>query len=631
MTHLNEKQNSSLPSIFGLVALAFYLAFSNFYATQYLAERLDTHFNLGDYIWRDYYAPFDWFIWMFQYGNNAPKLFTIVELALGAAIAVGFGAYALVNGLTRRKPKLHHGVHGTAHWASHEEIKETGLLNSNQGVYVGGWTDTQGNTHYLRHNGPEHVLVLAPTRSGKGVSLIVPTLLSWGESCIILDSKGELFNMTSGWRSQNANNTVLKFDPSSEDSASYNPLDSIRFGSKHEVGDVQNLVSIIVDPEGKGLNDHWSKTAHSFLVGVFIHEYYKAKANGQNVTLPAIALALSDPNRAIDEYYIEMLFNQHMTGIEVSPPTNPFDSEMVKEWQAKHGDNVQIIAASSARDMLNRAEEERGSVLSTAMSYLALYRDPLIAEKLSHSDFKLEDLMDAKRSHSLYLVIRHEDKDRLRPLVRLLLNQIVRVLLRPELKFENGKPLAPHKHRLLLMLDEFPSFGRLEVFQESLAFIAGYGIKAYIIAQDIAQLRSQERGYGKDETITANCHIKIAFAPNRLETAEYLSNMSGTTTIIKEDYSTSGARFGAVLQNVNRAYHELSRPLITTDEALRLRSPKKDGRDFITEAGEVLVFVSGSAPIKGTQTLYFLDPVFLRRAKVPPYNTTKLFAAGAQE
>jgi len=168
------------------------------------------------------------------------------------------------------------------------------------------------------------------------------------------------------------------------------------------------------------------------------------------------------------------------------------------------------------------------------------------------------------------------------------------------------------------MLDEFPSFGRLEIFQEALAFIAGYGIKAYIIAQDIAQLRSQENGYGKDETITANCHIKIAFAPNRLETAEYLSSMSGTMTVIKEDFTTSGARFGAVLQNVNRAYHELSRPLITTDEALRLKSPKKDGRDFIVEAGEVLVFVAGSAPIKGTQTLFFLDPVFSRRAKVPP-------------
>lgn len=618
MKQHDENPRISYPNLIGLPLLAAYLLLSNLYATQYLAERLESNFHLGNHLWRDYYAPFNWFIWMFQYGNNAPKLFTMVEVSLGVAMGFGFIFYALVNGLTNRKPKLHHGIHGTAHWASEAEIRDTALLNNNPGVYVGGWTDRRGTVHYLRHNGPEHILVLAPTRSGKGVSLIVPTLLSWGESCVILDSKGELFNMSAGWRAQSANNIVLKFDPTSEDSACYNPLDSIRFGTKHEVGDVQNTVNIIVDPDGKGLNDHWSKTAHAFLVGVVLHEHYKAKARGHKTTLPDIALALSNPLKPIDEYYVEMLFNQHHTGIEVLPPANPFDNVAVAEWQVIHGDNVHVTVAASARDMLNRAEEERGSVLSTAMSYLALYRDPLIAEKLSRSDFKLEDLMDAEKPHSLYLIIRHEDKDRLKPLVRLLLNQIVRVLLRPQLKFEHGKPLAPHKHRLLLMLDEFPSFGRLEVFQEALAFIAGYGIKAYIIAQDIAQLRSHENGYGKDETITANCHIKIAFAPNRLETAEYLSSMSGTMTVIKEDFTTSGARFGAVLQNVNRAYHELSRPLITTDEALRLKSPKKDGRDFIVEAGEVLVFVAGHAPIKGTQTLYFLDPVFSRRAKVPP-------------
>jgi len=329
-------------------------------------------------------------------------------------------------------------------------------------------------------------------------------------------------------------------------------------------------------------------------------------------------LALSDPSRSIEDYYLEMLFNQHLIGKAARPPNDINNKVELELWQDDFGKNVHVAVAAAARDMLNRHEEERGSVLSTAMSYLALYRDPLIAANISRSDFQIEDLMDADRPHSLYLIIRPEDKDRLKPLMRMILNQIIRVLLRPELEFQNGNPLLPHKHRLLLMLDEFPSYGKLEVFQEALAFIAGYGIKAYIVCQDMAQLKSRETGYGPDETITANCHVRIAFAPNRLETAEWLSGMSGTMTVIKEDYTTSGARFGAVLQNVNRAYHELSRPLLTVDEALRLKAPRKNANDKIVEAGEVLVFVAGHAPIKGTQTLYFQDPVFSRRAKIEP-------------
>jgi len=202
--------------------------------------------------------------------------------------------------------------------------------------------------------------------------------------------------------------------------------------------------------------------------------------------------------------------------------------------------------------------------------------------------------------------------------MRLILNQLMRVLLRPDIGFEDGRPLPPHKHRLLLMLDEFPSYGKLEVFQEALAYIAGYGIKAYLIAQDIAQLWG---AYGKDESILSNCHIRIAYAPNKIETAEWLSRMAGTATIVKEDVTTSGKRFGLVLSQVSKTYHQVSRPLATADEILRLKAPKKDDRDRIVEPGDMLIFVAGHAPIFGAQSLYFRDPVFRERAKLPPPDT----------
>ena len=165
------------------------------------------------------------------------------------------------------------------------------------------------------------------------------------------------------------------------------------------------------------------------------------------------------------------------------------------------------------------------------------------------------------------------------------------------------------------MLDEFPSYGKLEVFQEALAYIAGYGIKAYLIMQDIAQLWG---AYGRDECIISNCHVRVAYAPNKVETAEWLARMAGTSTVVKEDITTSGGRFAMVLQNVSKTYHEVSRPLATADEIMRLKSPVKDAGDIIVEPGDMLVFVAGHAPIYGTQSLYFRDPVFLERVKLDP-------------
>ena len=96
-------------------------------------------------------------------------------------------------------------LHGSARWADYEDIKKAGMLCDN-GVYVGGWEDEHGRQHYLRHNGSEHILCIAPTRSGKGICLVIPTLLSITNSCLITDLKGELWALTSGWRKNYAGN-----------------------------------------------------------------------------------------------------------------------------------------------------------------------------------------------------------------------------------------------------------------------------------------------------------------------------------------------------------------------------------------------------------------------------------------
>jgi type IV secretion system protein VirD4 len=190
-------------------------------------------------------------------------------------------------------------------------------------------------------------------------------------------------------------------------------------------------------------------------------------------------------------------------------------------------------------------------------------------------------------------------------------------LLADKIEFVNGQPKASYKHRLLMMLDEFPSLGRLEILQESLAFVAGYGIKCYLICQDINQLKSRETGYGSDEQITSNCHVQNAYPPNRVETADHLSKLTGQTTISKEQITTSGRRTSALLSQVSRTIQEVQRPLLTPDECLRMPGPKKNDDGLIEEAGDMVVYMAGYPAIYGVQPLYFKDPVFSARASIP--------------
>jgi type IV secretion system protein VirD4 len=215
---------------------------------------------------------------------------------------------------------------------------------------------------------------------------------------------------------------------------------------------------------------------------------------------------------------------------------------------------------------------------------------------------------------SLYIITQPNDKARLRPLVRIVVNMIVR-LLADKMEFENGSPKPTYKHKLLAMIDEFPALGKLEILQESLAFVAGYEIKCYLISQDINQLKSRETGYGPDETITSNCHVQVAFPPNRLETAEHLSKLTGQTTIIKEQVTRSGRGLGT---HVFTTMQEVRRPLLTPDECLRMPGPQKDDHDRITAVGDMVVYCAGFPAIYGRQPLYFEDATFAARAAIPP-------------
>jgi type IV secretion system protein VirD4 len=582
------------------IGLAFMLSFAALWCgTEYVASRFDFQRGLGAPLFAHVYAPFDALTWEVRFRGAAdPRVHAILAqfwpiagggLALSLLVAIVMGARSA--SATKRGSD----AHGSAHWATGREIEATGLIGKGEGVYVGAWHDPHGKLHYLRDDGPAHVLAFAPTRSGKGVGLVLPTLLSWPHSVVVHDIKGENYALTAGWRARDLGSRIVKFDATSIDGsgARFNPLLEVRLRTPYEIQDVQNIVNMLVDPDGKGAEGddaHWIVSASAMLAGIVLHALYAE----QNPSLATVAAMISSPLFESTAQMFEYMLN------------TVHDPESACGWTDPSGAPTQThpVVAAAARDMLNKSPEEGGSILSTAIRFLTLFRDPIVAHNVSASDFKVRDLMHDDRPLSLYLVVPPSDMERLKPLTRLIVNQILKALT-SEMKFEGGRSVASYKHRLLLMIDELPSLGRLEILQTALAYMAGYGIKSYLITQDVAQLQAAYGGANSTETIMANCHVQVAYAPNKLETMELLSKLAGQATVRTEQRSYSGGRLG-IRGNVQVSVSETERPLLTPDEARRL--PPDDA----------LIFVAGHPPIYGRKIKYYADPTFSERSKIAP-------------
>ncbi|WP_341021162.1 conjugal transfer protein TraG [Brevundimonas diminuta] len=514
-------------------------------------------FTIGDW---QIYPPPAFFWWWFSFDAYAPDIFLH-----GAYIAVsgGFVSIAVAIGMSvwRARELKNAETYGSARWATETEARAAGLLGDD-GVILG-----KLGTNYLRHDGPEHVLCFAPTRSGKGVGLVVPSLLTWPGSVIVHDIKGENWGLTAGFRSQFGK--VLLFDPTNAASAAYNPLLEVRRG-EWEVRDVQNIADILVDPEGSlEKRNHWEKTSHALLVGAILHVLYAEP----DKTLAGVANFLSDPGRPIETTLRAMMLTPHLGEAGVHP-----------------------VVASAARELLNKSENERSGVLSTAMSFLGLYRDPVVAAVTRQCDWRIADLVGGPHPVSLYLVVPPSDINRTKPLVRLILNQIGRRLT------EELNSTAK-RQRLLLMLDEFPALGRLDFFESALAFMAGYGMKSFLIAQSLNQI---EKAYGVNHSILDNCHVRVSFATNDERTAKRVSDALGTATEMRAMKNYAGHRLSPWLGHLMVSRSETARQLLTPGEIMQL--PPDDE----------IVMIAGTPPVRAKKARYFTDPRLTRRLLPAP-------------
>ncbi|KAB0549036.1 conjugal transfer protein TraG [Pseudomonas argentinensis] len=535
-------------------------------ATQWTAAALGYQARLGapwfELLGTPVYHPWRLFEWWFVFDAYARDVFNV-----GGSIAACSSLLALVvaigMAIWRARQARRVTTYGSARWADADEVRKAGLTQP-AGVFLGQFDD-----QYLRHEGPEHVLTFAPTRSGKGVGLVVPTLLSWPASAVIHDIKGENWSLTAGWRSRFSH--CLLFNPTDLASAAYNPLLEVRRGA-HEVRDVQNIADILVDPEGAlERRNHWEKTSHALLVGAILHVLYA----GQDKTLRGVANFLSDPACTFELTLHRMMTTPHL------------------------GDAPHPVVASAAREVLNKSDNERSGVLSTAMSFLGLYRDPTVAEVTSRCDWRIADLISAEHPVSLYLVVPPSDISRTKPLIRLILNQVGRRLT----ESLDGSDGIERRHKLLLMLDEFPALGRLDFFETALAFMAGYGLRAFLISQSLNQI---DKAYGQNHSILDNCHVRVTFATNDERTAKRISETLGTATELRAQRNYAGHRLAPWLGHLMVSRQETARPLLTPGEVMQLPSDK------------AVVMLSGLAPIRAKKLRYFTDANFQSRVLPAP-------------
>ena len=400
--------------------------------------------------------------------------------ALGAPLLVG-GARLLL-GMRQAAPT----THGSARWATAREVRQAGLYGKS-GVVLGRHAG-----RVLCDGSETHVLLVAPTRSGKGVGVIIPTLLSWPASAIVLDPKdGENYDVTGPWRAQHAGNQIAYFTPCRTPHACINVLDTIRLGEPTEVWDTDCVAQSLVAPHKMvretGATLHFRDLAAMVLKASILHVKY-------TVRLASLARV----------WYFLAQQHDDLKGCLKTLQTT-----------AHHAAGVHQAIATLTTALRNiTGDRELSSVWTTAIRPLELYNDPLIARSTDSSTFALEDLQYGATPMTLYLVAPSPRAlTRLHPLYRVILDVAMARLMEHKVR--------SWQHRLLLCTDELPAHGYIHAIDQGAADMAGYGMKGLFVVQDIEQL---EEVYGEKNNLWGNTEIKLFHAPTNDQTARRIAD-----------------------------------------------------------------------------------------------------------
>lgn len=490
--------------------------------------------------------------------------------------------------------------HGSARWANFDDLGYSGFfkptkyakafevnLLEDKGVVLGEF-----NGRILRDNGKTHILLSAPTRTGKGVSVIIPTLVdSWSDSVFVLDVKGENYQMTSGWRHNKFNNDILYFSPKKGNSCHFNPLAEIRYLSEREIEDAKTIADLIVVGDEKSADPFWETAGSDFILGVILYVLYKGRGKAG---LGDVVDFITDTSAPLSDRM------EKIKKVPMFKKNDENDRKIMEKLEKIYSDEKDVVQkgihpfiARCMADTLSKGDKTMASIVATAKAKLSVFQMPTVKKNTSSSDFHIIDLMAGEKPKSLYIVIEPGDLQSLAPLLRILVIQCV-TLLTPEMDYTGKGGGVKFNHRLLMLLDEFPAIGKMEILEKAIGYVAGYGMKMMIVVQSLDQLN---KIYTKDNMFLSNCQVQVFYTANENATAEYVSKTIGTKTI--KTHSVSGG-----LLNRNVSVSEQARDLIKPEEVRRFPLDK------------ILLLVGGKPPIITKKILFFNDPRFKNKIKL---------------
>jgi len=456
----------------------------------------------------------------------------------------------------------HRSIHGDARFATMHELHSEGLF-AKSGIIL-----AKLRSKYLVFGGQEFVMVAAPTRSGKGVSVVIPNLLNWHESLTVMDVKLENWQITSGWRQKVLGQQVYLFNPFDAQGKTHrwNPLDSVSRNPVLSVADVLQIAQIFYPSNAGDKNRFFQDTAQSLFLGLTL---YLIETKHPRTTIGEVLRQGSGYGKPLIE---------HVKGLLAE---NPDLSNACKDALAR------VVSAPG---------ETFGNIKATFDAALLMFSIPTLDWATSASDFDLSQLR--RQKISIYLGI-PVDKLRLSErLINLYFTQLINLNTRTLPEDD-----ASLKYQCLLINDEFTAAGRLDVLLTSAAFIAGYNLRLLTIIQSTAQLKNPSL-YGREgaETLLANHAVRVIFPPTTREEANEYSELLGTFTMDVTSSNRSGR--GAVSLH-SASYGESvsgQRRALLMPQELRKLSKKS-----------TIVVKQGIEPAMCEKAYYYSDAIFLQR------------------
>ena len=457
------------------------LLLASFVASEVFAWQHGWHKNLGRPLTSlqrvPLYSPDSIWLWAYQWGYATPRHFQ--GAAIAALVTLGLVAYPF-----RKKTE----ASDVARWANSDEVREGGLY-APHGTVLGKYKG-----RILRHGGTTHTLVVAPTDAGKTTSTAVPTVLDTEpgpeeDTLILHDPKNELYDLTAGYRATFT--TVIHLDPTSPISDRYNPLAAVRWGTEHEIRDMSMIATIMANPDSDPQDDtgqHFGELVTDLNIGVGLHGLY----TGQAKTM-----------RELDDFYMSEDNLMHLF------------RQMAKTHHTSAGCHPAVRRAM--RIMSRLKGDELSGVLSTASRALRMYLDPLVARMTSASDFTLMDVRERSKPMTLYLTVPYSEQERLRPLSRLILRQILGYCT---------QRLDGWQHPVRAIIDEVQALRRFMAISEALNYARGYGFTFVLITPSLHEL---DRQYGPNNNFLESCQVRVAYAPNDFRIADRFSHQTGQT------------------------------------------------------------------------------------------------------